>query len=252
MLLAGSEHHLLASRSSGRPFLKAARFLLAPILMVMCAQSLFAQTTCPETVMTPACGTVHTTASRDSASCDFGEGGGYTFVDHRLGALEAYCGGGDGGAGFWLDAVDRYRVTGLPAGTPVTVVAHFRVNVQLNLSCGYYPTGSGAASLRHGTSESSISVGFPSCNPPYGNCCGRSASRAEDLAVTIAINAEDEFVLTASISAYMNWGTAWTNGTLSFSDIPQGASVVSCKAFQQDAPTEVRSASWGQIKTRYR
>ena len=130
---------------------------------------------------------------------------------------------------FKVVAQDDFRVTGLPPGSPVSVVAHLSVTL---LKAG--------AHLKDAAAHDASALA--DLDPVV-----------TDLSLPIAATAEQPFLLQVELSSILDSaGGANGAGTLSFSGLPPGATVVSCNGYVGDQSTLARATSWGKLKRIYR
>jgi len=190
-----------------------------------------------------------TTAARDSASCWFedGSGSGEILVDHRQGIAWVYARGGDTGADVRLRATDDFRVTGLAPGTPLTLAAHLSSQMAVDINRRFFY---GKVVVR--LIESASNQVSDSLDQSCGLSCPEPVRRESDLSIVIATTSDQVFRLEYSVECSLYWGNTSAYETLSFSGLPPGAMITSCKGFQQDAPTLALPVSWGVLKIRYR
>jgi hypothetical protein len=169
-----------------------------------------------------------------------GSGPGTGSYNLPAGTLQAsgYASGGFGG-GAEVDARDRYKVIGIPAGTPLAF------NAQLDVSGSGAQTGYFYASLLEGTSNQQS---WSNSNPGELMYIVNTS-----LVLTINRLAGEEFEMTSTVSAGTGQiGSASTSAALHFANLPQGAQIVSCQGFVQDFPVPALPASWGSLKAQYR
>jgi hypothetical protein len=196
---------------------------------------------CPQScidIASPSCTTIAVRSASVPAGHGFGAGSGQ--YNLPAGTLEA---GGNGtggiGGGAAVDARDRYQVTGIPAGTPLTFTA------QLDVSGFSGQSGFFFAEIIEGASNQQS---WSHSNPGqlmYGV--------STTIAVTINRLAGEEFDLKSTVRAGTGpVGSATTSAVLHFANLPQGARVVSCQGYAQDVPVPALPASWGSLKAQYR
>ena len=225
------------------------RALIALALLTSVNVPAFSQVECPPSTLY-CLSERTTTAVRDSMSCFTSDERrvGEILIDHRQGYASLAGGRGDYVASPRLIASDDFRVTGLPPGIPVTVTAHFRGYLRLILyGPGFYSHGSVQVRL----TESASNTTSDQMSGSYFDGCP-SCFRFFDLSIAIATTTDQVFRVAYAEECDVLNGSAFANGTLSFSGLAPGAVVTSCKGFQQDAPTPTVPVSWGGLKIRYR
>ena len=121
---------------------------------------------------------------------------------------------------------DEYRVVGLPAGTPVEVTAQFQVTGSWNVYPGV-PQGNFTYELSIATDTDSAGFFWPP-----GSCCIGSISRT--VSISLHPLAEAPFHLRLRLGSQNYRGRVDETGTLTFSGLPQGATVVSCQGYASD------------------
>jgi hypothetical protein len=148
----------------------------------------------------------------------------------------------------FLDTVleDDFTLIGIAPGMPFTLTATARFTGRVS-SSGAPGDGSGAAingRLRDALGNeaiASISV-------------GETGDRTLDQSVALPVTgtAGTPFRLRFSAEAYVLAGFGSLQGQLSFTGLPAGASLISCRGYSSAAPVPVRTTTWGAIKTLYR
>ena len=145
-------------------------------------------------------------------------------------------------------ARDAYDVSGVAPGTPVAVTVEFPFDGSVwTAGCG----GSGcggvlAGFLRHG---SAVAEGIHSVHLFQGSAEVHDVLR---LPVTIVAGRPEtiEFELRGYRTPGGSHGSEGT-GTIRFTGLPPGASVISCQGYAGQV-TPARRTSWGTVKTIYR
>ena len=220
-----------------------ARAQLVAMLLLAASSPARAQSACPQsTLQFPGGAPILTT----TPTFDMANGGSWIRGDHRIGEYSLHSPGSL--AVTDVVARDRFDVTGVPPGTPVTVL--FKLSVAgfaYTDGCG----GSGCcgqlvATLRNGADTSrAVFTG--------ASFSGRgSFSGVVFLPVTLI--AGTPRTLEVEMSARRCPGGAHTvdsTGDLEFDGPDPSAAVVSCKGFGPQA-VPVLPASWGRIKLIYR
>jgi hypothetical protein len=132
---------------------------------------------------------------------------------------------------------DIYRIEGAPEGTVIT----FRAELAL-VATESGNTGATALLSEDIDNEARFS------SPP-----GTTVVTIE-IPLSHAVGEEFELLyqLRAGASGGEEGGVASIEATLAFRDLPGGASIVSCQGYPQDAPVQIRQATWGQVKSTYR
>lgn len=181
-----------------------------------------------------------TSAPSYSTCCLSPYGYGCASYDIPAGTLSGQ--GGSGGASATMS--DSFVVVGPVEGTPLEFTAQLTLwgyvdNRGCGRACCY---AGGQARLFEGLS-SAAEVSFNSC----------TTSLSTTIEVQIHRLSGERFRVTAYIAGGgIEGASASIYGSLRFSGLPEGASVVSCNGFHQNAPVPVGRGSWGQLKTRYR
>lgn len=190
---------------------------------------------------------VSTTTTYDSSVYYGGMAGYRVAYDHPAGTVEVYhcCSLGR----TYMKARDSYDVAGVPAGTPVVVVAELSVEgAILSLGCSASGCwGTLGFSLASGASlrESYLTRNmFAEGREPVQGGVELPITIVAGQPVTI------ERQLWAQKAPGGNHGAEGI-GRLRFSGLPEGARVVSCQGFQDD-PVPTLRRSWGKLKSAYR
>ena len=187
----------------------------------------------------------YTTSSAPSLSvgCYSQRGHGIVSYDITAGTLSAF---GQGGFVPSVTMTDSFQVVGPPDGTPLDFAAQLMLSGEAHtntcdLNCCF---GVAGGRIQEGASNRVQADFRPSCGAMGINMTVevqvRRASGERFLMVAVVYGGGDE------------GGRGDIRGTLRFSGLPEGASVVSCNGFRQDVPLPVVRASWGQLKTTYR
>lgn len=141
---------------------------------------------------------------------------------------------------------DSFQVVGPADGTPLEFTAQLILWGSVNgRGCGRACCYAGAqARLLEGSSNAAEST--------FRSPCGTTSINTT-IEVQVHRLSGEGFLVTASVSGGgIEGASAAIYGTLRFSGLPEGASVVSCNGFRQDFPVPVARGSWGRLKTRYR
>jgi len=201
--------------------------------------------TCPTTQLNCG-GSIESSAVADSCSYSDCDGSGHASFNAVLGRVAAAAQGGSC-SGVGLASVrseDEFQVGGVAPGTPLTFRAVLTVNEVVCpgtvVGCC---AGTASAALYGPVEGDSILVST------HGASC---ISLPTTVQVSVQANAGDPFRVVAIAQASGNEIASGTIvGTLSFTGLPAGASVTSCRGFSQSAaPTLV--ATWGKLKSVYR
>jgi len=212
----------------------------APVIAILLAPSR-ASSDCPLSCINfTDCTTLPARTVSVGANPSHGTGPGTGTYNLPAGTLQA-SGTSNGGfpGGSVVDAKDRYKVVGIPAGTPLTF------NARLDISAFGAQTGFFDAKLLEAASNQQS---WSASNPGQLMCVVNTS-----LVVTINRLAGEEFEITSRVQASTGQGgSASTSGSLHFANLPQGSQVVSCQGFVQDFPVPALPASWGSLKAQYR
>lgn len=147
-------------------------------------------------------------------------------------------------------ATDDFDVTGVPAGTPIGVIAEFEVDgFVTSPGCG----GSGCggyfqASLTQGANSNAEQVTLP--NPFAGGIVPLQQTLTLPITIIAGSPLSVAFELAVFVPAGGNAGGSGS-GTIRFSGLPPGVQVVSCKGFGSST-TPARGTTWGRLKTHHR
>jgi hypothetical protein len=155
-----------------------------------------------------------------------------------------------GPAETFVQTSDAYDVTGVPAGTPVTVTAMLTVDSDVHASCNSALLCGGALVDMQVTHGSDIASQQHSFTPPPQQMNWHDVLTAP---VTIIAGTPEEidFMLGGrQLSGSVGDGSD-ASGTISFSGLPAGASIKSCQGYHPIA-TPAHVSSWGRLKTLYR
>jgi len=141
-----------------------------------------------------------------------------------------------------VEANEDFVVTGIPPGTPVTIHARIRV-----VATAHSPGGTPAANhatgwLEHATAGHVEAVASSESVGPQVNI-------DQVLALDFANLAGETFHLTMGARSDALNGNSRATVTLTFADLPPGATVASCHS---SAPTPTTPVTWGSIKSQYR
>ncbi len=143
-----------------------------------------------------------------------------------------------------VEANEEFIVTGIPPGTPLSIHARIQVVASAGSAGGISPSNHASGWLQEagaGRVETSASVeGVGSMNLD------------EFRSLNFPNLAGEPFRLTLGAGSRSLEGTSSASVTLSFTDLPAGALVSSCKGFFSGPPVPTRPTSWGKLKLRYR
>lgn len=145
----------------------------------------------------------------------------------------------------FVQAVDRYRVVGVPDGTPIALVALYDVDGWVQSpGCG----GTGC----HGYFGAQIAHEATAVKRVVDAGFNGRASLVETLQLPLDVTAGQEVELRFSLWFYRSSAGYYGEGTgrLRFAGLPAGATVVSCQGYGSATPTQV--STWGRVKAAYR
>ena len=248
-----------ACRPYGVP--SAPHWVGTAILLLILIHGVAIAQTCP--LDTLRCNGVSASAARSNGtSCLFPSGSGSASYYHPSGWLQFYASNGItefGGAFVSIAFNDEYVITGLEPGTPLQLTATLQVNgsFAFDYACEnpnqfFRPFGEIRVQLSADNAPLNLRTWcgpyFP-CDPPYG--CGQYHNFSSSLVVSFPATGGQPFRLRTEISGRVGMGGCDANAQLRFDGLPSGASIASCKGFEQ-APTAPRAATWGHLKIRYR
>jgi hypothetical protein len=145
---------------------------------------------------------------------------------------------------------DSYDVTGVPPGTPVSLVVAVPVSGEIYDSGGCGGSGCSGhflASIRRGAEYTRYTFD----SPALFNGARISFSDVVQLPFTIVAGQPEtlEFEFWARRSPGGSHGTI-ASGTIQFAGLSVGQSVISCQGYA--GPTPVHRSSWGALKSHYR
>lgn len=152
--------------------------------------------------------------------------------------------GGPWPAGIETVLEDDFTVTGLPAGTPISL--HVVLDLR-GFAESFSPPWEGGGGrlrglVREGTSnEVSLQRSTTQAGP---------ASVNEPLTLTIAAVAGTPFRLRFAVRGEALEGRAEMEGAFRFTGLPPGALVQSCRGYSSGAPVPARASTWGALKAR--
>lgn len=133
-------------------------------------------------------------------------------------------------------ASDDYIVTGLPAGTVVSLTLKAQVQITTQMF-----GGSGQARVRVGNEERVFSAGN-----------GSPGDALLNVPVAVAVGEPFRAHYQVQVSSGTPSPVAYAGMSFRFAGMPPGTSIVSCQGYTQDAPTPVLRGSWGAAKILYR
>jgi ferredoxin len=217
--------------------------LLALLAVGLAALSAPAIAQCPSSTVTLPTGASSTTLEQ---TFDFTDGPDWGQGDHAVGVFSLHNAGSL--APTVVTARDRFDVTGVPAGTPVSVLAVFEI-------AGWaYTTGCGGSGCC-GTLAAAIRAGPDSAKDEFvGNTFSGSADFSGAVVVPLTLVAGTPRDIEFQMSGRRCPGGAHdveATGTIRFIGDDPNAMVTSCKGFGPIA-VPVRRSSWGRLKTLYR
>lgn len=170
-------------------------------------------------------------------------GSGFVSYDIPAGTLQARA-SSSGGFSAAATMNDSFRVVGPPDGTPLDFTAQLvLVGLVVTRYCGCC-YGAVRARILEGSSNEAQTGLSPGCG-----------TENVDLTLELPVHrsAGERFRISAYVyAAGVEGGSGAIYGTLRFSSLPEGASVVSCNGFQQGSAVPVAGATWGRLKIRYR
>jgi hypothetical protein len=144
---------------------------------------------------------------------------------------------GDFSTGADARVQDDFTVVGVPAGTPVALVAHLHATLS-----GTFPFGNHVASVSATLTDANGNQATAFAPP----------STDQDLTIPVAAVAGQQFRLTFEINGGTQDWSGGGNGAFLFSGLPAGTAVTSCNGYVSDASVPVRQTSWGRIQQLYR
>ena len=130
---------------------------------------------------------------------------------------------------------DDFTVSGLAPGTPVSLNAHFVVD--LSGSCSTV-CANGSANIQDGIGNTVTASGPQS---------------SDDFFLPVQAVAGQAFRLHFEVSC-SNLGPigASAQGAFSFTGLPAGTGITSCQGYASGTPVAARASSWGSVKILYR
>jgi hypothetical protein len=155
-------------------------------------------------------------------------------IPHGALATSGSWGPSNGGCGSdpWMR--DNFTVVGIPQGTPVTFWAHLSVQGTI-------------------TGQARIWAGFATdMTGPFQLDTQQSGPVFSEILDLVQSAAGTPFPLACVLGAMglTDGGSASATATLRFSDLPVGASVVSCQNY--NLPVAALGSTWGRVKASYR
>ena len=204
------------------------------VLLLWLATAATANSNCPSNYLQAGALAKTSTDATDSASdfghCQFSQGSwsaSYDIPDGRFSVSASFP--GDCGGAARVDVHDDFKVIGLPAGTPLPIVA------VLHASATSATTTIADADGNHVTFGAS------------------DEGAVGEVTLPIAAVAEQPFRLTFDAQAGANSpvsGTALAD--FHFTGLPPGTAVVSCNGYVSDRSVRVQTTNWGKLKALYR
>ena len=220
--------------------MKAIPRFLAPVLCVLAARA--ANATCPASSYDFTGEPVSITAPYTSQYYNYDDGYGDTgtssidfhFPNAQIDtSVTSY---GYASSMALVTMVDDFTVMGLAAGTPVSLVAHLRVD------------GDGMNSM---LGTASVSGSIQDDAGHHAQTTGISFHGTLDLPLNEVAGTPFRLTISGQANCYLNASTSMA-GHFSFTGLPSGAGVVSCEGFVSDPSVPAHSTSWGKIKAIYR
>lgn len=235
----------------------ATRFVLAMLSVLVAAASTAAPAGVRAATNCPSSSLCNTTTTDPSGWCSTFQGGSAYFDltqgrYHASGSNVSTQYNGTGFVGAW----DRYRIAGVPAGTPLI----FRAEIQVNgvASGGCLPSNQGmgahiqATVGNPATAETATADAAAALVGCSVVCCWNSGSLDQTLSVPFSVAAGDDFLAYVVLTASASNTSADVAAQLRFTGLPAGATVTSCQGFRQDVATSAARSSWGALKLLYR
>jgi len=164
--------------------------------------------------------------------------------DITQGSLFAYTWASDGNCWASLTVRDDFVVTGLPVGTPVTLMAKLAVAGHYLCSNACFSGGSACEAALRPPAAAEV-VWEPGCEE---EC---EVVRDTVLTVTVPCIAETPFRMEYVVRTAALGGGGSVNATFAFDGLVPGASIRSCNGFVQDY-VATRPVTWGRVKVLYR
>ena len=143
-----------------------------------------------------------------------------------------------------VTVTDVFRIVGAPPGPPIQLQARLATS------------GVGASEQPSGNIFAETLIGLE--GPSFITTFASFISQVEGhitLVVNIMVSPEEPFTVTLIANSYTRSQTVRltrAEGTLSFANIPAGASIVSCGGYSTDNPVPARKSTWGRLKSLYR
>jgi hypothetical protein len=146
-----------------------------------------------------------------------------------------------------INVRDEFDVTGVPMGTPVTMTAQMIADCFVIVTCETGDcSGFVVDSLQHVTDVDAL--------PHEVNGPGRFDFH-DVLSVPLTIVAGTPELLSFELEGHRVAGNTSESGgsaNITFSGLPPGVNIVSCKGYSLFRVTPVHRTSWGELKTIYR
>ncbi|HEV8479385.1 MAG TPA: hypothetical protein VGR66_01220 [Candidatus Eisenbacteria bacterium] len=165
---------------------------------------------------------------------------GHMSYDVLSGTLYAELGATFQGCSSAMSLDEDFTVNGLPSGTPVDLTAQLvviRTMQVMGISSFDF-----TASLGHGADGTSWHVGTNAAlTPPFSTL----------LTLPLHVLAGTPFRINYFVQSKPEEAHASLFGNFSFTDLPAGASISSCRGYSQSA-VATQPSSWGRIKATYR
>jgi hypothetical protein len=141
--------------------------------------------------------------------------------------------------------IERFDVSGVPSGTPVSAALVFNVDGWAQ-NCGL--SGCGVSYWASVVAGRDSAIAAASQNGPGNVRTEMTGSLSLPITLTAGAPVEATFAISYSTPRFAEHIQAEGSGTYSVSGLPSGVRAVSC--FQ--AATPVRPRSWGSLKLMYR
>jgi hypothetical protein len=171
-----------------------------------------------------------TNSATDSGHCQFSTGfwsASYDIPAGRFSVNASFPAGCGGGA--IVVVQDDFKVIGLPAGTPLQIVAVL------------HASANSATTTLTDSDGNHVTIG----------AIGQGT--IGDVTLPIAAIAEQPFHLTFDALAGVNAAVSGAvDADFHFTGLPPGTAVVSCNGYVSDRSVPVRAITWGRLKAHYR
>ena len=229
-------------------------FTAAVVFAISMFVATFARAQCPSSTLS-----CYPVTSSQQAIIDLvcPNDGGVIHINLITGMFSASGSGSSHGGRGEFTAMDRYTLSGLPAGTPATITAKLHLTGSTASGCvplnsTSWPQGTVSGGFYYSGTYNTVSVSSPLTQCSGASCCTGPASMNQDVTRSISCLAGQAFDLGTTLFAGASGGGSNISGTLTFESLPAGASIVSCQGFTQSAPVAANATSWGKLKQIYR